>query len=396
MTWKTINQAKLQGKRVLVRVDLNVPIDGKQVRDDTRIRRLRPTIRAIQEAAGLPILASHLGRPNGKFISDLSLQAIIPSIETSLHQQVTFIRDWRTPSAQEIIKATARDSVILLENLRFYYEEEQNDPKFAAELARLADIFCNDAFSCSHRAHASTTGVAKHLPAFAGLLMQKELNALEVTLNKPKRPAVAIVGGSKISTKITLLLNLVNKVDYLVIGGAMANTFLAARDNAVGISLAEFDRLSTAQDILRHADEVNCQVILPTDIVIAAECKPNAAWQVASFQNCPDDKMILDVGPETVAQICEILIAAKTLLWNGPIGAFEVPPFDRATTRLAQFIAEFTRAGELVSVAGGGDTIAALNHANVMNDLTFVSTAGGAFLEWLEGKSLPGVLALNQ
>ncbi len=396
MIRKTIDQAALQGKRVLVRADLNVPIDGDQIRDDTRIRRLRPTIQAIQEAGGLPILASHLGRPNGNFIPDLSLRALVPSIETSLQQPVTFICNWRDPLAQEIIGATPRDRVILLENLRFHAEEEQDDPKFATELARLADLFCNDAFSCSHRAHASTTGVAKILPAFAGLLMQEELKALEVTLDNPKRPAVAIVGGAKVSTKITLLLNLVSKVDYLVVGGGMANTFIAAKGDAVGISLAETDMLSTAQDILRHAADVNCTIILPSDIVIAAECIPNVPWQVVDVTDCPDDKMILDVGPETVTQICEILATAKTLLWNGPIGAFEIPPFDRATTRLARYVGDLTRTDDLVSVAGGGDTIAALNHANVFDDFTFVSTAGGAFLEWLEGKPLPGVLALSQ
>ena len=390
MVWKTLQQMDLAGKRVLTRVDINVPVENGQVTDTTRIDRIVPTVKAILAAGGMPILLAHFGRPKGKTDPEMSLRIVQPALEAALGRPVTFVEH----PDRAFIDAQPLDSVVLVENTRFTPMEEANDPKMARFLASLGDIFCNDAFSAAHRAHASTEGVAHLLPSCAGLLMAEELAALDAALGNPARPVVAIVGGAKVSTKLDLLSNLVTKVDHLVIGGGMANTFLAAQGFAVGKSLCEHDLADTARAILAKAATTGCTIILPTDIVVAGELRANAATESLPADACPADAMILDVGPATVAQITATLAAARTLIWNGPLGAFETPPFDTATLATARAAAQLTRAGRLTSVAGGGDTVAALNAAGVADDFTYISTAGGAFLEWMEGKTLPGVAAL--
>ncbi len=391
MTWKTLDDMDLGGKRVLVRVDINVPVEDGRVTDTTRIDRIVPTIRDILAAGGSPIMLAHFGRPKGHVVPEMSLRATLPALEEALDHKVTFIE---RPDRDQI-DALPMGAVVLIENTRFSPLEEANDQVFAAFLATLGDVYCNDAFSAAHRAHASTEGVAHLLPSCAGRLMAEELHALDKALGNPARPVVALVGGAKVSTKLELLGNLVTRVDHLVIGGGMANTFLAAEGIHVGKSLCEHDLADMARAIMAKAKAVGCDIILPRDIVVAWEFKAGTECQTLPIDDCPHDGMILDVGPDTVAHIARVLGQAKTLIWNGPLGAFEIEPFDAATEAVARTAATLTKAGKLVSVAGGGDTVAALNQAGVTGDFTYVSTAGGAFLEWMEGKTLPGVAALG-
>ena len=396
MSWTTLNQMDLYGKRVLTRVDLNVPmVDGK-IADATRIEKIVPTINEIIKKGGTPILLAHMGRPKGKRHQNLSLSQLQEELETYFKSKVIFVADCIGPSVETALKIVKKGEIILLENIRFYPEEEKNDPKFAASLAALADLFCNDAFSVAHRAHASTTGLAKYLPSCAGKLMENELKALESVLDQPKRPVVTVVGGAKISTKIALIENLIEEVDSIIIGGAMANTFLFSKGFSVGRSLVEESLKPTALRILNKAEKYSCEIILPTDLVIAKELSENTPTLVVSANKCPEKYMILDAGPSTVDNIQKSINSAKTLLWNGPLGAFEVTPFDLATSQAAKFASQKTNNGDLISVAGGGDTVAALNKAGVTDSFTYVSTAGGAFLEWLEGKELPGVVCLTK
>ena len=396
MSWKTLCQIDLHGKRVLTRVDLNVPmVDGK-IADATRIEKIVPTISAIIKKGGIPILIAHMGRPKGERHQNLSLSQLQEELETYFKSKVIFAAECIGPSAKTALQIVKKGEIVLLENTRFYPEEEENDPKFAASLAALGDLFCNDAFSASHRAHASTTGLAKYLPSCAGKLMEAELKALESVLGQPERPVATVVGGAKISTKIALLDNLIEKVDCIIIGGAMANTFLFSKGFKVGRSLVEESLKPTALKILDKAEKYSCKVILPTDVIIAKELSKNTPTSVVPADECPENYMILDAGPSTVDNIKQCINSAKTLLWNGPLGAFEVSPFDEATSRAAKYASERTKNGDLISVAGGGDTVAALNKAGVTESFTYVSTAGGAFLEWLEGKELPGVLCLTK
>lgn len=391
MAWKTLDDMDLGGKVVLTRVDINVPVADGKVTDATRIERIKPTIDDILAKGGTPVLLAHFGRPKGKVVPEMSLRITQPTLETVLGRAVTFVE---TPT-RALIDDAPEGAVILVENTRFAAGEEKNDPEMAKFLASLGDVYCNDAFSAAHRAHASTEGVAKLLPACAGRLMQAELEALESALGKPDRPVVAVVGGAKVSTKLDLLGNLVEKVDYLVIGGAMANTFLVSRGIEVGISLAERDMANTAEEILGKAEAAGCHIVLPVDIVAATEFAANAENQVYAVGACPGDRMILDAGPASVDAIKAILDDAKTLIWNGPLGAFEIEPFNAATNAAAAYAADLSQAGKLVAVAGGGDTVAALNAAGASEKFTYISTAGGAFLEWMEGKTLPGVAALE-
>lgn len=386
----------IAGKRVLVRVDLNVPVSEGRVTDATRIERVAPTIRELAEKGAKVILLAHFGRPKGQPVADMSLSLIAPAVEDVLDHAVFFASDCIGAPAEEAIAKMNSGDVLLLENTRFHKREEKNDPEFTAALAKNGDIYVNDAFSAAHRAHASTEGLARHLPAYAGRTMQAELEALEKGLGNPSHPVVAIVGGAKVSTKIDLLMNLVKKVDALVIGGGMANTFLAAQGIDVGKSLCEHDLADTARNIMSEAQTAGCSIVLPVDGVIAREFKAGAANEVVAIDAIPSDAMVLDVGPKSVEKVNGWISDAKTLVWNGPLGAFEIQPFDAATVAAARHAAEQTRAGRLVSVAGGGDTVSALHHAGVADDFTYISTAGGAFLEWMEGKELPGVLALTK
>lgn len=392
--FRTLDDVEFAGKRVLVRVDLNVPVKDGAVSDATRIERIVPTVAELVKKGAKVILLAHFGRPKGVADPAQSLAPIASAAAKILGQPVAFAADCIGEKAQAAIAAMEDGDVLLLENTRFHQSEEKNDPDFVAALAENGDIFVNDAFSAAHRAHASTEGLARALPAFAGRAMQAELEALEKGLGQPERPVVAIVGGAKVSTKIDLLLNLVGKVDALVIGGGMANTFLAARGENVGRSLCEHDLAETARRIMAEADKAGCAIVLPVDAVVAREFKVGADSQTLAINAVPQDGMILDVGDKTIAEITGWIGRAKTLVWNGPLGAFEIAPFDRATVEVARFAATRTTEGGLVSVAGGGDTVAALNHAGVAADFSYVSTAGGAFLEWMEGRELPGVAAL--
>ena len=394
MGWKTIDDLALAGKTVLVRVDINVPMEGGVVTDTTRIDKIRPTVEDILARGGKPVLLAHFDRPKGKVVAAMSLSHVVKALSASLGRRVVFGADCIGAAAAEAIAAAGTTDVVLLENTRFHPGEEGNDPAFAAELAKLGDVFVNDAFSAAHRAHASTEALARLLPAAAGRLMEAELRALEAALGSPKRPLVAVVGGAKVSTKLELLGNLVGKVDHLVIGGGMANTFLVAQGVEVGKSLAERDMAPTVLAILEKARASGCVIHLPVDIVVAREFRAGAASEVLPVAECPADAMILDAGPKTVAALDSVFAVCATLIWNGPLGAFELTPFDAATMAAARAVAELTRAKKLISVAGGGDTVAALNQAGVADDFTFISTAGGAFLEWMEGKTLPGVAAL--
>ena len=397
MTFKTLdNLTDIAGKRVLVRVDLNVPVKDGKVTDATRIERVAPTLLELSKKGAKVILLAHFGRPKGEVVADMSLKQILPAVNEVLGRTVQFADDCTGEPAASAVAAMKDGDILLLENTRFHKGEEKNDPDFTEALAVNGDIYVNDAFSAAHRAHSSTEGLAHHLPAYAGRTMQAELEALEKGLGNPARPVVAIVGGAKVSTKIDLLMNLVKKVDALVIGGGMANTFLAARGTDVGKSLCEHDLAETAKQIMIEAATATCAIVLPEDGVVAREFKANADNEVVSVDAIPADAMMLDVGPKTVEAVNAWIARASTLVWNGPLGAFEIAPFDAATVSAAKQAAAETKAGKLVSVAGGGDTVAALNHAGVADDFTYVSTAGGAFLEWMEGKPLPGVDVLHQ
>ena len=394
--FKTLDDlSDLTAKRVLVRVDLNVPVADGKVTDLTRIERIAPTIAELAERGAKVILLAHFGRPKDGPTPEFSLEPIARATSDVIGQPVAFVSDCIGEKVAGAIFGLRPGDVALLENTRFYKGEEKNDPEFADKLAANGDIFVNDAFSAAHRAHASTEGLARRLPAYAGRTMQAELDALEKGLGNPAKPVVAIVGGAKVSTKIDLLMNLVRKVDALVIGGGMANTFLAARGTDVGNSLCEHDLAATAKQIMIEAAGAGCAIVLPVDGVVAKEFKAGAANEVVAIDAVPGDAMILDVGPKTVETIAQWIDRASTLVWNGPLGAFEIEPFDTATVAAARHAAKRTKDGKLVSVAGGGDTVAALNHAGVADDFTYVSTAGGAFLEWMEGKDLPGVEALK-
>ena len=390
----TLDQADVKGKRVLVRVDLNVPVENGKVADTTRIERVAPTIREIADRGGKVILLSHFGRPKGRDPTQ-SLKLFAPAIAGVLGRPVAFAEDCVGERAAAAVNAMKPGDVLCLENTRFHAGEERNDPAFVAQLAALGDIFVSDAFSVAHRAHASVEGIARKLPSFAGRTMQDELDALTKVLETPTRPLAAIVGGAKVSTKLDLLGNLLAKVDILVIGGGMANTFLAALGHAVGKSLCEHDLLPTAREIMAKAKAKGREIVLPVDVVVAETFAANAPSRVAGVDGVASDEMILDIGPRSIAQVCSVLARVKTLVWNGPFGAFETEPFDTGTVEVAEAAAELTAAGKLVTVAGGGDTVSALNGAGVTARLSYVSTAGGAFLEWLEGKALPGVEVLR-
>jgi phosphoglycerate kinase len=392
--FKTIDSERVSGKRVLVRVDLNVPMKNGTVTDSTRIERAAPTLKELADKGAKVIVLSHFGRPDGKRVPEMSLQALVEPLSKAIGKPVAFAEDCIGPQAEAAVKAMKAGDVLLLENLRFHKEEEKNDKGFIDQLSTLGDVYVNDAFSAAHRAHASTEGIAHRLPALAGRLMQEELEALDKALGRPKRPVCAVVGGAKISTKLDLLGNLVGKVDKLIIGGGMANTFLLAQGIKIGKSLAEKDLGKTALEILDKAKAANCEVLLPVDVVIAAKFEANAPHKVVAATACPDDQMILDVGPKSVAMYEEHVKGCATVVWNGPLGAFEIKPFDDGTVVLARTVADLTQAGTLLSVAGGGDTVAALAAAGVEGKFSYVSSAGGAFLEWMEGKTLPGVAAL--
>ena len=394
--FRTLDDAgPLQGKRVLLRVDLNVPMEGGRVTDATRIERIVSTIDEIADKGGRVVLLAHFGRPKGKPVASESLKPVIETLSQKLGRSVAFAEDCVGPAAANAVARLKDGDVLLLENTRFHAGEEKNDRAFTEQLAANGDIYVNEAFSAAHRAHASTEGLAHLLPAFAGRLMQAELDALTKGLEAPTRPVIALVGGAKVSSKIDLLQNLVAKVDMLVIGGGMANTFLHAQGKAVGKSLCEKDLAETALRIIEAAEAAECRIILPIDVVSASEFKANATHETVPVDSVPETGMILDAGPASVAEINAAIDEAATLVWNGPLGAFELTPFDAATVAAAQHAAARTKAGKLVSVAGGGDTVAALNHAGVGEAFSYVSTAGGAFLEWLEGKELPGVEALR-
>jgi len=395
MDWKTLDDLDLKDKLVLVRVDINVPVEAGRVTDATRIEKIVPTIKDILKAGGKPILLAHFGRPKGEVVPEMSLRVTLPALEAALGQKVSFAEDCVGVPAKKAVAAMQPGDVLLLENTRFHAGEEKNDPGLAAGMAALGNVYVNDAFSAAHRAHASTEGIAHLMPSGAGRLMEAELKALNAALGQPQHPVVAVVGGAKVSTKLDLLGNLVKKVDHLIIGGGMANTFLVAKGVDVGKSLAERDMADTAREILKKADAAGCRIHLPIDVVIAREFREGAPSETVAADACPADAMILDAGPKTVAAIGKVFEDSRTLIWNGPLGAFEIAPFDKATNAAARKAADLTKAGALVSVAGGGDTVAALNKAGVADDFSFISTAGGAFLEWMEGKELPGVVALE-
>ena len=395
MTYKTLDDLNLDGKTALVRVDINVPVEDGQVTDATRIRRILPTLEAIFAKGGKPVLLAHFGRPKGERVPDMSLSVVKDTLQTLSGHPVRFAYDCIGDAAVSAIAAQGADEIVLLENTRFHAGEEKNDPDFAKALAALGDVYINDAFSAAHRAHASTEGIARLLPSAAGPGMAAELKALEAALSVPERPVVAVVGGAKVSTKLDLIGNLLSKVDAIVIGGGMANTFLAAQGKPVGKSLCEHDMLDTAREIAVRAQAGRCDLILPVDVVVADAFAANAPNRTVPADACPDDMMILDAGVETVAMIAARFETAKTVVWNGPLGAFEIEPFDRATVAAANKVADLTETGALLSVAGGGDTVAALNAADAAERFSYVSTAGGAFLEWMEGKTLPGVAALS-
>jgi phosphoglycerate kinase len=392
----TLDDAALAGKRVLVRVDLNVPMDNGKVSDATRIDRIVPTLREIADKGGKVIVLSHFGRPKGGPDTQNSLAPLAPVLAQHIGRSVGFVGDCVGDGVEAVISTMAPGAILLLENTRFHAGEEKNDPAFVEALARNGDVYVNDAFSAAHRAHASTEGVAHRLPAYAGRTMQAEIEAISAALEAPKRPLAAIVGGAKVSTKLELLGNLIKKVDVLIIGGGMANTFLAAQGKNIGASLCERDLLDTARAIMANAKNENCELVLPVDAIVASEFKAHAAWRCVGVDDIGDKDMMLDIGPASIAAVTAALARCATLVWNGPFGAFELPPFDAGTTQVAQAAAQMTRAHTLMTLAGGGDTVSALHHAGVADDFSYISTAGGAFLEWLEGKALPGVEALRR
>jgi phosphoglycerate kinase len=392
--FQTLDQADLQGKRVLVRVDFNVPMEDGKVTDDTRLRAALPTIEKLRKGGAKVILLAHFDRPKGKVAPSMSLRLIVEPLAKVLGHPVAFADDCIGPHARAAVAALRPGDVLLLENVRFHAGEEANDRKFADALAANGDLYVNDAFSAAHRAHASTEALAHRLPAYAGEQMRLELTALDRALGHPERPVLGIVGGSKVSTKLDLLRHLVTKLDKLAIGGGMANTFLYAQGHDVGASYCEKELAETAREVIRLAGQNNCKLFLPLDVVVAEKMAPGAPARVRDPGSIDDDERILDAGPETVERLCRAMANSKTLIWNGPLGVFEMKPFDKGTVEAAQCAAKLAREGKLVAVAGGGDTVAALNAAGVVDDFTFVSTAGGAFLEWMEGKTLPGVAAL--
>lgn len=394
--YRTIDELSVAGKRVLVRVDFNVPMKDGAVTDATRIERALPMIEELSKKGAKIILLSHFGRPGGKREESDSLRPVAKTLEALLGRKVLFADDCIGPAAASVASGMKNGDVAVFENTRFHKGEEKNDPDFVRALAANGDLYVNDAFSAAHRAHASTEGLAHVLPAAAGRAMEKELNYLAAALSNPARPLIAIVGGAKVSTKIELLLNLVGKADMLVVGGGMANTFLFANGVPVGKSLCEPDLAATAREIMDQARAKGCEIVLPVDVVVAKEFKENAVHEVRAADGVKGDEMVLDLGPDSVDLIAERIESAKTLVWNGPLGAFETKPFDTATVEAARFAAKRAKSGALVAVAGGGDTVAALAAAGVEDDFTYVSTAGGAFLEWLEGKDLPGVAALKK
>lgn len=395
--FKTLDDLDLSGKRVLLRADLNVPVADGKVADATRIDRLTPTIRELCDKDAQVVVISHFGRPKGKAVPELSLKPVAAALSAALGgKAVAFAPDCVGPQAAAVVDGLEPGAVALLENLRFHPGEEANNASFAGELAKLGDAYVNDAFSAAHRAHASTEAIARLLPAAAGRAMQAELEALTAALETPTHPVIALVGGAKVSSKLDVLGNLVSRVDAMIIGGGMANTFLNARGVYVGASLCEHDLADTVRRIEAKAQAAGCKILLPVDGVIAAKIEAGASSETIAIDAVPSGMMILDVGPESVAALNARLADCKTLLWNGPLGAFEVPPFDAGTVAIAREAGRLTQAGGMVSVAGGGDTVAALNHAGVADQFTYVSTAGGAFLEWLEGKTLPGVAALAE
>ena len=392
MNLKSMKNIEMAGKSVLVRVDLNVPMHNGRVSDDTRIRAIIPTIRLILEKAGKPLLLSHFGRPKaGVFDEKFSTAPLIKPLTALLNTKIHHSKEIIGENARNSVASLKAGEVLLFENTRFYQGETSNDATFTKELASLGDIFISDAFSAAHRAHASVVGLANALPSAAGLLMEREISALSKALSKPQSPVMAIVGGAKISTKLTLLENLIQKMDYILLGGAMANTCLAAQGYAVGQSLIEKDMLEIAHNIMKKAQDHRCEIILPLDIVAAQGFKAHAYHENYPLQSCPDDFMILDMGAKTIAHIHSLLPQIKTLIWNGPLGAFEIPPFDKATYEISQAVANETKNGGLLSVAGGGDTVAALQASGAAQNFSYISTAGGAFLEWMEGKTLPGI-----
>jgi len=396
-TFKTLDDVDVRGKRVVVRVDLNVPVEKGAVTDLTRIERVAPTIRELAEKGAAIVVLAHFDRPKGQVVPEMSLRPIAPALSTAVGRPVSFAdTDWRDGKGEAAAAAIGPGSILLVENTRFHPGEEKNDAALARTMANLGDVYVNDAFSAAHRAHASTEGVAHLLPAYAGRAMEAELTALEAALTAPERPLVAVVGGAKVSTKLDLLGNLVALADTLVVGGAMANTFLKAQGHKIGKSLCEEELLGTARDILAKAEAKGSRLLLPVDVVVAKEFKAGAPARTVDVTAVQDDEMILDVGPRTVAAIGQAFDGARTLVWNGPLGAFETKPFDAGTLAAARHAARLTKEGRLITVAGGGDTVAALNAAGVADDFSYVSTAGGAFLEWLEGKTLPGVKALQR
>ena len=394
-SFRTLDQADVKGKRVLLRVDLNVPMENGRVTDATRIERVAPTITELADKGGKVIILAHFGRPKGPDPKE-SLKPVAAAVEQAVKRPVAFAEDCIGPKAETAVAAMKPGDILCLENTRFHKAEEKNDPAFVAELAKLGDLWVNDAFSAAHRAHASTEGLGHKLPAYAGRTMQAELEALDKALGTPKRPVVAIVGGAKVSTKLELLENLIGKVEALVIGGAMANTFLHAQGRNVGKSLVEKDLADTARRILDKAERTGCAIILPVDATVAFHFAANAPSHAYGVDAIPTDGMMLDIGEQSVERVEGALDDAATLVWNGPVGAFELQPFDRATVSIARYAAARSKVGKLISVAGGGDTVAALNAAGVTGQFTYVSTAGGAFLEWMEGKALPGVEVLRQ
>jgi phosphoglycerate kinase len=400
MTYHTLDslpllQSRQEGLRVLLRVDLNVPVRDGKVTDSTRIERLVPTIKELTNMGCKVVLLSHFGRPNGVFREEMSLEPLVSAISNKLNSELTFSKDCIGRDTLNAVNSLAPGDIILLENLRFHPGEESNDQDFVRAIADLGDLFVNDAFSAAHRAHASTAGLARCLPSAAGRLMQAELEALDAALGNPLRPVAAIVGGAKVSTKLDLLTNLVKKVDRLAIGGAMANTFLYALGTDIGASLCEKELADTARLVLAAADEAGSEIILPSDVVIASEFKEGAQCQTVKIAAVPEDMMILDIGEASATVLSESLKECRTLLWNGPMGAFEISPFDKGTNMVARAAAKLSQSNDLLTIAGGGDTVAALSAAGAVSDFSYVSTAGGAFLEWLEGRELPGVVALN-
>lgn len=393
---RSADEVDLAGKRVLVRADLNVPTQDGQVSDATRIERFLPTVEDFAKRGARTIILTHFGRPKGERVADMTVRPVADKMGGMLSGiQVSFAEDCIGAVAENAVAGMANGDVLVLENLRYHAGEENNDMDFAQSLARLGDIYVNDAFSCAHRAHASTAAIAELLPAYAGRSMMMEVNALRSALDNPAKPVVAVVGGAKVSTKIPVLKNMMAKVDKLIIGGGMANTFLHAQGFSVGNSLCEPDFKPTVDEILAQAEEMNCKILLPTDAVVATEFKENAVMGTFDVANIPDDGMILDVGPATLAHLNDEISECRTLLWNGPLGAFEMEPFGEGTFSLAKKAAELTTSGQMATIAGGGDTVAALNSANVSDQFTYISTAGGAFLEWLEGRQLPGIVALT-